>query len=117
MLQVRRNVFETNSSSTHSLTICSKNEYQDWIDGKYYWSKYDENLIPKEEVEKQFQDFLAITRSTSDSGNIFEEWLYDRGLYTFESFLDIGCFEKYRESYTSNSGDEVVAFGYYGYDG
>ena len=116
MLQVRRNVFETNSSSTHSLTICSKNEYQDWIDGKYYWSKYDEKLVPKEEVEKDFQKFLA-QNPTSDSGGILTEWLYEEGLYSFADFRDMGDYDKYRESYTSKSGDEIVAFGYYGYDG
>ena len=34
MRQVRRGLFETNSSSTHSLTVCSKDEYQRWKDGK-----------------------------------------------------------------------------------
>lgn len=28
MKQVRRGVFETNSSSTHSITICTEDEYE-----------------------------------------------------------------------------------------
>lgn len=28
--QVRRGVFETNSSSTHSLTMCSEEEFEAW---------------------------------------------------------------------------------------
>ena len=34
MKQIRRNVFETNSSSTHSLTMCSKSQFEDWKAGK-----------------------------------------------------------------------------------
>lgn len=117
MIQIRRNVFETNSSSTHSLTICSKDEYQDWIDGKYYWNRYGERLVSKEVVEEQFQDFLTITKPTSDYGDIFKEWLYEEGWYTFENFWDMGDYEKYKEDYISKSGDELVTFGYYGYDG
>lgn len=30
MRQVRRMTFETNSSSTHSLTMCTKEEYDNW---------------------------------------------------------------------------------------
>ncbi len=31
--QIRRGVFETNSSSTHSLTMCSKKEYDEFEKG------------------------------------------------------------------------------------
>lgn len=34
MIQVRQGVFETNSSSTHSITMCTKNEFNEWADGK-----------------------------------------------------------------------------------
>lgn len=116
MLQVRRSVFETNSSSTHSLTICSKDEYEGWVKGEYYWSEYGEKLIPKSEVEKEFQEFLA-QKPTSDSGNLFNDYLCNKGLYTFEEFEDMGYYETYEKEYTLKSGDGVVAFGYYGYSG
>ena len=107
MLQIRRNVFETNSSSTHSLTICSKDEYQDWVDGKCYWYRWNETFVSKEEVEEKFK------KSSYDD---FDEYLIDEGLYTFDRYDDIEM-ETYKEHYTTISGDEVVAFGYYGYDG
>lgn len=34
MIQVRQGVFETNSSSTHSITMCTKNEFNEWVGGK-----------------------------------------------------------------------------------
>lgn len=107
MLQIRRNVFETNSSSTHSLTICSKDEYQDWVDGKCYWSRWNENFVSNEEVEEKFK------KSSYDD---FDEYLIDEGLYTFDRYDDIEM-ETYEESYKTKSGDEIIAFGYYGYDG
>lgn len=30
IFQVRQGVFETNSSSTHTLTICSKDDFDKW---------------------------------------------------------------------------------------
>lgn len=32
--QIRRGVFETNSSSTHSLTMCSEEEFEQWKNGE-----------------------------------------------------------------------------------
>ena len=29
--QIRHGVFETNSSSVHSITMCTKNEFNEWI--------------------------------------------------------------------------------------
>lgn len=30
MIQIRFNVFETNSSSVHTLTVCTKEQYEAW---------------------------------------------------------------------------------------
>ena len=32
--QIRRGVFETNSSSTHSITMCMKSDYDRWSNGE-----------------------------------------------------------------------------------
>lgn len=32
--QIRRGVYETNSSSSHSITMCSEEEFEKWKDGK-----------------------------------------------------------------------------------
>lgn len=34
--QIRRYVFETNSSSVHSLTMCSGEEFKKWKNGEVY---------------------------------------------------------------------------------
>ena len=47
MIQIRRSIFETNSSSVHSLTMCSGQQMQDWKDGKLFYKKYGrEDWIP-----------------------------------------------------------------------
>lgn len=42
MINIRTNVFETNSSSVHSLTLCSEDDYSKWQDGKllYVYERY-----------------------------------------------------------------------------
>lgn len=37
IFQVRQGVFETNSSSTHTLTICSKDDYDKWKRDEVFW--------------------------------------------------------------------------------
>ena len=107
MIQVRRNVFETNSSSTHSITICTEDEYEMWKRGEVYWSRYSKEFVSKEEVEKEFN------KSRHDD---FNDYLYEEGLYTFDRYDDIEM-ETYEEHYQTKSGDKIIVFGYYGYDG
>ena len=106
MLQIRRNVFETNSSSTHSITICTEDEYEMWKRGEIYWYRWGENFVSKEEVEEGFN---------KSRHNDFNDYLYEESLYTFDSYDDIEL-EKYEEHHTTKSGDKIVVFGYYGQD-
>lgn len=107
MKQIRSQVFETNSSSTHSITICTEGEYELWKRGEMYWSRYSKKFVSKEEVEEEFK------KSRLDD---FDNYLYKEGLYTFDHYDDIAM-ETYEEHYQTKSGDKIVAFGYYGYDG
>ena len=44
--QIRRGVFETNSSSTHSLTMCSEEEFEAWKRGEVLFQKWgSENFV------------------------------------------------------------------------
>lgn len=38
--QIRRGVFETNSSSTHSLTMCSEEEFEAWKRGEVLFQEW-----------------------------------------------------------------------------
>lgn len=44
--KIRKGVFETNSSSTHSLTMCSEEEFEAWKRGEVLFQEYgEENFI------------------------------------------------------------------------
>lgn len=44
---VREGVFESNSSSTHSLCICTKDEFEKWKNGELVYDYDQEKIIPK----------------------------------------------------------------------
>lgn len=91
---IRRGVFETNSSSTHSLTMVSKEDYDAWERGEMLLDRWSDKLVKKGEKVK-YEDELQT----------HNEYFYDSELETFE------------QSFTTKSGEEIVAFGKYGYDG
>ena len=53
MKLIRRGTFETNSSSTHSITMCKESDFDKWKNGEMYWDRWNESLVSKEEVEKE----------------------------------------------------------------
>lgn len=95
--QIRRGVFETNSSSCHSLTMCTQSDYDRWKNGELIYDYWDDKLISIDELDDDY-----------------EEGRY----YTYDRFNDYECFdfETYEHDFTTESGDTVVAFGYYGHD-
>lgn len=103
MRQVRQSVFETNSSSVHSLTMCSSQQMQDWKDGKIFYHKYH-----REEWVKSTPELLAMDPEERN----------DDSLYTYEEYWqnieDSWEFEGFEDSFTTPNGETVYAFGYYG---
>lgn len=94
MISVRRNVFETNSSSTHSLCICTEEEYEKFKNGSMMYNDYSEEL-----------QFVSDKELEEDK-------------YRYKSYEDMGeWLEFYEEHFTTPSGDKMVAFGEFGFDG
>lgn len=89
--QVRRSVFETNSSSTHSLTICTKAEHEAWCNGDLVWSD-DYGFFKVDELPADVEEDSRIGRN----GEASDEY------------------EEFCREFRTPSGDEMVAFGYYG---
>lgn len=136
MLQVRQGVFETNSSSTHSITITSQSDFDKWKNGEVYlndgwWSdeindpnKNKTFLTVDEAVNlvKAWKDVYGDDDDDAvdyDSMGILEkeEKIKVYEIYTFKDYFSKSWLETYKEHYTTEHGDDVVAFGYYGYDG
>lgn len=122
MKLIRRGTFETNSSSTHSITMCTESDFDKWKNGEMYWARWNEELVPKEQVEKEIAKWKAeFIEKHPDYDENNEEWKEqleeyineDKQYYTYEEFNDYDYIE-YETFETSYNG--VVAFGYYGND-
>ena len=121
--QIRRGVFETNSSSVHSITMCSGDTYSKWESGELYKHHYGNRFATREEIIGELKikkhwksgelEYPDVDWSNIDEVNDIirdEEWVTEE-----EFWDDVNC-ETFSESYTTPNGEEVVAFGYYGYD-
>lgn len=119
MIKVRKGTFETNSSSTHSITICDSDIFNRWKrgDGNIIYSSWGGRFLTKDEVEKEFEKHNN-NPNNRYKYNDLEDYMHDEGMYSsYSDYLDSVEMETYEEYYTTKSGDQIVAFGYYGYDG
>ena len=82
MISIRRNVFETNSSSTHSITMCTQSDFDKWKNGELYWNRWGQKFITKEEYESELNkwrgEFIA---ENPDFDENDEEWLAEFNEY------------------------------------
>lgn len=134
--QIRCGVFETNSSSTHSLTMCSEDEFEAWKRGELLFKRWEEKFIKptqlsdsdkrdaEEEYEHTKDDYWKDWNDLSDVEK--KKWyskyatnhnLKDYGTKTYDEYMYGNDLETFVQRYTSKNGDKIVAFGEYGYDG
>lgn len=139
ILQIREGVFETNSSSTHTITICSEKTFDEWTaensDIVYVGDSYDfsfdgRNFVTKEEVLEKVAENNALQVMEGkepyyDIENFFDpeansttytcqSQAAECGVYTFEEWREDEYLETYVKDYTTENGEKVVAFGKYG---
>lgn len=134
--QIRRGVFETNSSSTHSLTMCTEEQFEDWKNGKLLFNVWDDEFVKvneltdqdrqdaKEEYECKKQTYWKDWEQLTDAevNKWYEKYAKDHKFssnsncktYDDWKYNDL---EYYVEHYTTPGGEKIVAFGHYGYDG
>lgn len=126
MIQVRNGVFETNSSSTHSIAICPSSEFDKWKSGElwldtgWYESNVDSQFLTKEQAIRlaENSDFPPEVNLREVSNDDLDWHLAkDYGVYSYEKYFDANdSLEYYEESYTTQHGDDIMVFGFYGYD-
>lgn len=134
--QIRRGVYETNSSSTHSLTMCSEEEFEQWKNGELLFDEWGSesfvkaNSLSDDDKKYAAQDYEnykdEFSKDWSDLSESAKEKYYtkyakknnivDDDAKTYEEW-QCGNLETFVNRYTSKSGDKIVAFGKYGYDG
>ena len=129
--QIRQGVFETNSSSTHSLTMCMESDYDKWCSGETYFYKgwgygFAENFKPKENHFYTYDEcieFLKHSNRVLKENENVDEWTKEEIAevlrdYEFIHYDDDGneYYEWFEETYETPNGERIVAFGYYGWD-
>ena len=140
MIQIRAGVFETNSSSTHSLNICKKSDYLEWVNNPDIvyvgesWRFGPSQFNDKEFVTQQDIVDRAIAYNQEKSDDRYPEtiegWFSksdnwysineatENEVYTYEDWCQYNeNLNTYSYSYVSEHGDEIEVFGAYGYDG
>jgi hypothetical protein len=144
MYTIRKNVFETNSSMTHSLVLCKKSDYEKWGDDYLFCERKTPMFLETKEARKENAKYLEkmlngnwASRFNVTAKNIDK---YESGQIKLSFFNDIhkeyGCslyltpeewdeafvhtdYRSFEDMYASGTfgGVDVVAFGYHGYDG
>ena len=134
--QIRRNIFETNSSSTHSLTMCSEEEFEQWKNGKVLFDEDGETFVKASELSNKDKEYAAqeyednkdeYSKDWSELSETAKEIYYKKyakendlineDAKTYDEWNNDYELETFVGKYTTKSGDRVVAFGKYGYDG
>lgn len=129
MINIRQGVYETNSSSVHTLVMCTEDQYKQMEQGNilldYHGNQYtiEEAVASIQEKMKKWPDcytdndheFIKNIKDKSDYSVI--KWLEStEEFYTLDSWLDNEYFETYHDEMTTPNGEKVIAFGYYGHD-
>lgn len=156
LFQIRPCVFETNSSSTHTLNIGTEDEYRAFCKGEAYvidsYSTDFMNCLParesqiytRDEVQEAIEKYAVIYKEKHENDSWYhpidihmledaygeyegdeaydinqerQDERYCLDIMTVDDFNKRYELEYYTQDFTTPSGDKMVAFGYYGYDG
>ena len=132
--QIRFGMFESNSSTTHVLYMVSRNVYEKYEQGGYLYDGSDfgwknKEIAPKkgeiysreeviEMIKNNYEYYKPFNEDEMDEDEIKDEWndIIWEAEFVSEESIENQQFETFYDSYRTPSGEEVVAFGYYGYN-
>lgn len=77
-VQVRQSVFETNSSSTHSLCFVDKNEWNHWKREApgIFFNMY-EGIVHGKDYSKEYEEYEQTQKEKGRKVLSFEDWMCD----------------------------------------
>ena len=128
MRTIRYNTFETNSSSTHCITMLDKSDYDHWTNKEIFIDINDGNKVydlkdvyELLKLKYNYQGF----ESYSEVSLFIDELIANNNWCRYDCEVPIS-FDKYCEMYdslemdtdyfTTKNGDDIVAICHYGYD-
>ena len=116
MINIRLGLFETNSSSTHSIIIMSKGQFSKWKNSYdtdeelYLRINYDELTKPDEVVFKTKEDLINTYKSYFEENPDYLE-------YRFEDFVHSQDYVSYYDVCVQGEFDDYMLVGITFYDG
>ena len=114
MIQIRNQIFETNSSSVHTITLCHEKKFKDWENGNLIYDIRKGELITLEEAEeRKKQDYSFPYHEYEENDHRFFTYAQFFDSYDYDDYL--GYMEKYH-THENIDGVDIIAFGYYGHD-
>ena len=144
MIKIRYGVFETNSSSVHSLIMCSDEEYKAFERHQLYYNRWEHYFMTREEVrakivelykrdkrwfEEAWEEFLSEEDIDETPASIeafdalplslqesFIKIAREGEIITLDNILENEYLESFYDTYVTKSGEIVHAFGNYGHD-
>ena len=125
MIKIRYGVFETNSSSVHSLCIAENEQIEKLENEELLVKLYGNSVISYEDALKELIEEVNRYNHEEDkkiieNGNKEEIYQLMREYdiaETLDNYLDSEWLETYEESYTTEHGDRILIFGLFGRDG
>ena len=138
-ISIRQGVFETNSSSVHSCSICTEDTFKKFNDGEV-WIKGEDQYLPEDEAIKynlnvireyynisddKFKKFAEVYHDTCSFEEAFnaidEEYnKYDIDPWdiymNYNEFWDRYYYEDWSKKFQDSNGTPMVAWGYCGHD-
>lgn len=113
MKTIRKGVFETNSSSTHSICICTDEELEAWKNNEIFWDDYNSEFISKKDLLRD----TTRTEGETDE-DLLEELLRNPRGFDVETFDSYGeDYETFMYDYLTPKGEHINIYCYYGYNG
>lgn len=122
MRVVRLSVFETNSSSTHSMVIVTPEEFKQWKNGDIMKYRWEDKFVSREECEKiisEIKQDIAVKYKCSvediETYELISEYDEDIPL-DFEQYDDAKDLEYDINHYTTKNGEDLVIICWFGND-
>lgn len=113
MIQVRKNVFETNSSSTHSLVMAIKSDFDKWESGEAYYCEWAWGDLKETFESGKFYPAAEVDAYFAAKGEERDSECF----VTYDEFCDSEYLEVEDYAYTTPNGEVIRAVAKYGYDG
>jgi len=113
MYTIRIGVFETNSSMSHSLTVCTEEAFNEWRHNYLYLA--NDTFCTKEEVIQEISKYEKPTIDFSKMDNeLFDDIAASYEYYSYRSYYrrNFDCpYDFFDKSFTTPKGEKMVAFG------